>query len=68
MKQVKKLNDPGLYQKALEIVRIGNEAVMKAKEENKQYGIPEFFYKNGVIYFVKENGELTTEKPKIFQD
>jgi hypothetical protein len=51
-----------------ELTKIGNQAVMKAKQENKQHGIPEFFYKNGVIYFEKENGKLTTEKPKIFQD
>jgi hypothetical protein len=41
---------------------------MKAKEENKRLGIPEFFSKNGVIYYVLENGEITTKRPKILED
>ena len=68
MKKVPKINDDDLYTEMHELTKIGNQAVMKAKQENKQHGIPEFFYKNGVIYFEKENGKLTTEKPKIFQD
>lgn len=48
-----------------EIKRIANQAVMQAKAENKRFGIPEFFSKNGVIYYVLENGELTTERPTI---
>jgi hypothetical protein len=48
-----------------EIERIANQAVMQAKAENKRLGILEFFSKNGVIYYVLENGELTTERPAI---
>jgi hypothetical protein len=51
-----------------EIERIANEAVMKAKEENRRLGIPEFFSKNGVIYYVLENGELTTKRPEILEN
>jgi len=68
IKEVKRINDDSLYLEMRELEKVGNEAVMKAKQENKKYGIPEFFYKNGVIYYVLENGGLTTEKPKIFQD
>ena len=68
MREVKILKNKKLYEGALEVLRIGNEAVLKAKEENKKFGIPEFFYKNGVIYYELESGELTTIKPKILQD
>ena len=67
MSEVKKLKNEGIYDWLREVVKIGNEAVMKAKEENKRLGIPEFFSKNGVIYYILENGEITTEKPRIFQ-
>lgn len=50
-----------------EIERIANQAVMQAKAENKRLGIPEFFSKNGVIYYVLKNGELTTERPEILK-
>ncbi|MBI5916176.1 MAG: hypothetical protein HY842_12440 [Bacteroidetes bacterium] len=52
----------------IEIERIANQAVMKAKEENKRFGIPEFFSKNGVIYYVLEDGNITTERPEILKD
>lgn len=65
IRDVKKINDDSLYLEMREIERIANEAVMQAKTENKRLGIPEFFSKNGVIYYVLENGELTTERPAI---
>ena len=65
IKEVKKIDDDSLYLEIREMERIGNEAVMQAKAENKRLGIPEFFSKNGVIYYVLENGELTTERPAI---
>lgn len=67
LREVKQLKDLDLYIKAYEIVRIGNNAVQKAKEENQRLGIPEFFSKNGVIYYLLDNGELTTEVPKILR-
>ena len=68
IRDVKKIDDDSLYLEIREFERIGNEAVMKAKEENKRFGIPEFFSKNGVIYYVLENGEITTERPDILKD
>ncbi len=68
MIRVNKVGDESLYLDLREIARIANEAVMKAKEENKRLGIPEFFSKNGVIYYVLENGEITTKRPKILED
>ena len=64
IKVVKRINDDSLYLETIEIERIANQAVMQAKVENKRLGIPEFFCKNGVIYYVLENGEISTLKPK----
>ena len=47
--EVNKFDDLGLYQFASEVLRIGNRAVKKAREENKRLGLP--------------NGEITTESP-----
>ena len=67
MTRVKKLNDSKLYLEMADIVRIGNSAVKKAKEENKKMGIPETFWKNGTIYFVLTTGEITTIRPEIMK-
>ncbi|NJN77046.1 MAG: hypothetical protein HC803_00905 [Saprospiraceae bacterium] len=67
MKIVDKLSNSQLYIEARDIVRIANEAVVKAKAENKRFGIPEFFSKNGKIYFILESGEVTTKKPNIYK-
>lgn len=64
---VNRIENEGLYKLMRDVVRIGNQAVMQAKAENKRFGIPEFFSKNGVIYYVLENGELTTERPEILK-
>lgn len=66
MKQVDKLKNSQLYLDLRDIIRIGNKAVAKAKAENKKFGIPEFFVKNGIVYYVLETGEITTEKPEIY--
>ena len=47
--------------------RIGNIAVEKAKLENMKYGIPEFFGKNGYVYYLNEKGEVTMEVPEILK-
>ncbi len=67
MKEVDKLDDLNFHIFLRDIVRIGNRAVQKAKEENKKFGIPEFFWKNGKIYYVTEDGALTTERPDILK-
>jgi len=67
MKRVKKLDNNQQYIKAREILRIANEAVFKAKQENKRLGIPEYFMKGGQLYFVLPNGEITTDVPDIMK-
>jgi len=67
MREVNKLKDSELYLALRDIITIGNKAVKNAKEENKRYGIPEFFWKNGKIYYLLDNGELTTIKPDILK-
>ena len=68
MKEVAKLADESLYIEARDILKIANQAVKKAKEDNKNHGIPEVFSKNGVLYYVLLNGEITKERPAIFND
>lgn len=67
MKRVKKLDNNQQYIKAREILRIANEAVFKAKQENKRLGIPEYFMKGGQLYFVLPSGEITMKVPKIMK-
>jgi hypothetical protein len=61
--RVDKLDDIKIYQKALEIQRIGNEAINRVLKENKEKGIPIVFSKNGIIYYELPNGEITTKSP-----
>ncbi len=49
------------YLSSLELTRIGNRAVHNAQEENRRLGIPNSYTINGILYFEKPNGELTTE-------
>lgn len=67
MKRVKKIQERELYQELIEIIRIGNEAIMLAKDENKKLGIPEVFIKKGQLYFELLNGEITKERPEILK-
>lgn len=67
MKKVDKISNVESYLEMREIIRIGNLAVKKAKEENKRYGIPEVISIEGKIYYVVD-GELTREKPEILKD
>ena len=61
--RVDNLLDIETYQKAFEIVKIGNRAVRKAQEENRKLGIPSVYSINGKIYFELPNGEITTKDP-----
>ena len=67
MKLVDKLNNDKLYIELVNIIRIGNKAIKKAKEENKKFGIPDTFWKNGHLYYVLNNGEITMTPPPIMQ-
>ena len=46
---------------SLEILKIGNKAVKKAQEKNRQKGIPNVYCINGKIVFELPNGKLTTK-------
>jgi hypothetical protein len=61
--EVKKFDDLSLYQFASEVIRIGNQAVKKAQEENRRLGLPNVFTKNSKWYCELPNGEITTESP-----
>ncbi len=61
--QVDKFDDNGIYQRAWEIQRIGNEGVERALKENREKGIPIVFSRNGIIYYELPNGEITTKSP-----
>ena len=67
MKRVKRLNDEKLYVELTNIIRIGNIAIKEAIEENRSFGIPETFSKNGVIYYVLNSGEVTSIQPDIMK-
>lgn len=67
MKRVKKINNSDLYLEMTDIIRIGNAAVKEAKDENRKLGIPEIFWKNGVIYYVLNSGKITSIQPDIMK-
>ena len=67
MKKVDKLNNDKLYLELVNIIRIANKAIKKAKEENKKLGIPDTFWKNGNLYYVLNNGEITMIPPPIMR-
>ena len=46
---------------SLEILKLGNKAVKKAQENNRQNGIPNVYCINGKIVFELPNGELSTQ-------
>lgn len=51
------------YEKAAEFIRIGNEAVRKAQEKNRNLGIPNVYALNGHLLYELPDGTLTTEDP-----
>ena len=57
------LNSPNIYKRTLEFLRIGNRAVKRAQEENREKGIPNVYDFNGHLYYELPNGELTKEDP-----
>ncbi|MEO0776699.1 MAG: hypothetical protein AAF146_09045 [Bacteroidota bacterium] len=67
MKKVDKISETNMYVELAAIIRIANRAVKKAKEENKELGIPDTFWKNGKLYYALENGEITIVPPEIMK-
>lgn len=51
----------------IEMLRIANQAAAEAQTENKKYGLPRLFVRNGVLYYELPNGEITREKPEILR-
>ncbi|MBW3543679.1 MAG: hypothetical protein KY476_25795 [Planctomycetes bacterium] len=56
------------YRKLVEMMRIGNEAVARAQQENRERGIPNVYQFNGTIYWELPDGTLTTEDPYVEPD
>ena len=56
---------PETYKWAREMLRIGNRAVKRAQEENREKGIPNVYDINGHLYYELPNGELTREYPML---
>ena len=48
------------YERALNFERIGNRAVRKAQEESRRLGVPNVYEINGVIYYERPDGTLST--------
>lgn len=65
--------DKETYEQALEFQRIGNIAVRKAQEENRQLGIPNVYGRDGKIIYEMPDGEIIVkniekEERKNFQN
>ena len=67
MKEVKRLKDEQRYVELTNLIRIGNTAIKQAKEENKNFGIPETFCREGKVYYALQNGEITLVRPDIMK-
>lgn len=61
--EVKKFDDLHLYLKGFEIESIGNQAVKKVQQENKEKGIPLVYSVDGKIYYELADGTITTSSP-----
>jgi hypothetical protein len=64
MKEVNSLKNSSIYLEEAQIIRIANEAVFKAKEENKAHGLLEYFTKNKKLYYIMPNGEIEEKTNK----
>lgn len=51
------------YEKAAEIVRIGNAGVRRAQEESRRLGVPNVYSIHGILYYELSSGELSREDP-----
>ena len=52
--------DKELCEETLRLKRIGNRAVRKAQEESRRLGVPNVYEINGVIYYERPDGTLST--------
>lgn len=56
------------YEGFFNIWQIGNRAVKKAQEENRRFGLPSVYCKNGKLYYELPDGTITMERPKILDE
>lgn len=49
------------YRRAADIVRIGNRAVRQAREENRRFGLPNIYSRDGVIIYEMPDGEIVVK-------
>ncbi|MEI1278911.1 hypothetical protein V6Z05_11335 [Leptospira venezuelensis] len=59
-----KLNKKAYQEEAEEFTRIFERAIQKAQEENRKFGLPNVFSKNGELYFRLPDGRIVSERPK----
>jgi len=50
------------YEKALEYQRIGNRAAYQAQEENRRFGLPNIYSRNGKIVYEMPNGDIIVKE------
>jgi hypothetical protein len=53
---------------SLEMLRIANEAVQAAQEENRRLGLPNTYSRNGVRYYELPDGTITDKSPFEIDD
>jgi len=51
------------YEMLINFTRIGNRAIKKAQEENRQKGLPNVYSKNKRLYFELPDGTITMKNP-----
>jgi hypothetical protein len=61
--RVNKIDNLALYQMATYYTYLFGKAVEKAKEINRQNGLPNDFILNGKRFYELPNGDITTENP-----
>lgn len=55
--------EPEVYRECIEIQRIGNRAVRKARAESLRRGVPNVYSHNGSLYYENTNYEIVLEDP-----
>lgn len=59
-----KVKRKAYQEEAEEFTRIFERAIQKAQAENRQFGLPDVFSKNGEVYFRLPDGKIVSERPK----
>ena len=52
-----------VYEELIKLTKIGNRAVQKAQEENRQKGLPSVYSKNKRLYYELPDGTITMKNP-----